>query len=605
MSTSVSSAILTGPMRVLGENDHPQFNDKGATTSSTKLEELKNMMVAFNSKMVRGVSINTINQMLSTLVKQVQETPTETVSNDMLVKLMVLSAYQRDIKDGKGERDIFYYTVAKLWEYYEEEVKVLLRSVIGSPLACWKDVLLMIEMFQNSHPSLTNFLFDHMIEALKSDKELVELEQKPKTLVFKWAPRQQSHFDKKPLFLASRFAKKLFDGEHKSVMAKYRKMLSRGTELLGTVEYFMCEGKWELIDPAKVPAKAMKTYRKAFLNENCKGGGQRTQDHSRITLAEKLLKFLSSGKSVHGANLMPHEIIHHLLKKSDVVLEAQLQNLVDEFVASFPADIGLVLAMCDVSSSMSCQVFGTKAECVDVSIALSFLLSRLPGPFYDKMLTFSADPIIIDISGAKTNFEKIQKIKTIWDGKSSSTDFGKAMDYILRSLIDSKVEPSQVADLTLVVFSDMQFDAACSSKNSYYGNSGSTWDVTQERVEKMYTSAGFPVPKMVYWNLNARESAGHPAHAEAKGVTMLSGFSQAALKSFLVGDLTPIVNEKGEKNQRAPYETLCLSLDKYVWLMKKFEGVCEGYVAPKQEKEEEEQKEDFTWQRDEEVGWEL
>ncbi len=584
MSFSISTAILTGPMRVLGENDHSQFNDKGATTSSTKLGELKNSMVAFNSKMVRGVSVATISQMISTLVVQVKETPTDTVSNDMLVKLMVLSAYQRDIKDGKGERDIFYHTVAELWGAFHQEVETLLRAVIGSPIACWKDVLLMMEKFHTSHPSLAGFLFDHMVDAMERDKVLIDQEKKPATLVFKWAPRQQSHFDKKPLFLASRFAHKLFSGEHKSVMAKYRKMLSKGTELLGTVEYFMCEGKWELIDPAKVPAKAMKTYRKAFLNEKCKGVGQRSQIPSRIALADKLLKFLSSGKTVHGANLMPHEIIHHLLEKSDVVLEAQLQNLVDEFVASFPADIGLVLAMCDVSSSMMCPVSGSDAKCVDVSIALSFLLSQLPGPFYDKMLTFSADPVIIDISKEKTNFEKIQKIKTIWDGNSSNTDFGKAMDYILRSLIDSKVNPTQVSDLTLVVFSDMQFDMARGANlYSHYEKSAQSWDVAQERVEKMYSDAGYPTPKMVYWNLNGRDSAGHPAHAETNGVTMLTGFSQAALKSFLIGDLAPVVNEKGEKIQRTPYETLCVSLDKYVWLMKKFEGVCEGYIAPSEQ----------------------
>jgi hypothetical protein len=291
---------------------------------------------------------------------------------------------------------------------------------------------------------------------------------------------------------------------------------------------------------------------------------------------------LSSGKTVHGANLMPHEIVQHLLVSRDPVLESQLQNLVDEFLSSFPTEIGLILAMCDVSGSMTCKVAGSNAPCVDVSIALSFLLSRLPGPFHDKMLTFSADPIIIDLSDKASFYEKLQKIKTIWDGNSSSTDFGKAMDYILRSLIDSKVDPALVSELTLVVFSDMQFDQACVSLTTYYGQTvkNDPWDVAQERIAKMYTTAGFPVPKMVYWNLNARESAGHQAHAETKGVTMLSGFSQAALKSFLVGDLTLSVDDKGEKIQRTPYETLCLSLDKYLWLMKKFEEVCPGYLAP-------------------------
>lgn len=581
--SSVSSAIMSGPMRVLGENNHPQFNDKGATVSTTELDELKNLLVVFNSKMVRNVSPDVVKNMISDIVQKIKRTPTDVTQNDMLVKFLVLAAYQRDIKDGKGEKDIFFHTVANLWGFYEKEVKVLLQSVIGSPLACWKDVLLMIEKFQFTHPGMTKFLFEHMTNAMKSDKDRVDNNENPATLVLKWAPRQQTHFDKKPLFLASRFAHELFTGEHKNVMANYRKLLSKATIMLGTVEYFMCEGKWELIDPAKVPAKAMKTYRKAFLNENCNDEGQRTQIPARIALAKKLTEFMSSGKSLHGSILMPYEIVHHLLEKNDVVLEAQLDNLVKEFVSNFSADIGLVLAMCDVSGSMvDAYIRHSSSQLIDVSIALSFLLSQLPGPFYNKMLTFSADPVIVDISDAQTNFDKIQKIKTIWDGNSQNTDFGKAMDYILRSLVDNKVDPTQVSNLTLVVFSDMQFDEARSGSGDY-------WDVAQERIEKMYTENGFPVPKMVYWNL--ANSNGHPAHAETKGVTMLSGFNQGALKSFLVGDLTQLVDEKGVKLERTPYESLCLSLDKYQWLMKKFEGVCEGYFVPVR---------DIEWEKDEE-----
>ena len=144
----------------------------------------------------------------------------------------------------------------------------------------------------------------------------------------------------------------------------------------------MCEGKWMLIEPAKVPAKALKTYRKAFLNQKLKGDGERSSEPTRVALAKKVLEFLTSGKQVHGANLMPHEIIQHLRKGKDLVLEAQLENLVLEFVRKFPDNIGLVLAMCDVSGSMGCQIAGSKAQCVDVSIALSFLLSRLSGTFF-------------------------------------------------------------------------------------------------------------------------------------------------------------------------------------------------------------------------------
>lgn len=626
---TIASAIMSGPQRVLGENGNFQFNDQGASASITQLGQLKNSLVVLNNKMVRGVDKSSYQPLLNKIVALLKDVPTDKVPQDMFVKLLVLTAYQRDIKDGKGERDIFYEMVFYLWEHFPQHVEVLLRSVIGTPIACWKDVLLMIEKLETNKPKTTSsqklgtfglrdrgfswidsdsdsdigkdievlgetpsttthvvtesqkklsqLLFDIMVSALKSDKALLDSGKNPETLVMKWTPRQQKHFDKNPLCLASRFAHSLFTGEHHQVMEKYRKMLSAGTQKLGTVEYFMCEGKWMLIDPAKVPAKALKTYRKAFLNQKLKSDGVRSTEPARVALAKKVLEFLTSGKQVHGANLMPHEIIQHLRTGRDLVLEAQLTNLVSEFVEKFPDNIGLVLAMCDVSSSMKCSIAGSKTQCVDVSIALSFLLSRLPGPFFDKILTFSADPVIIDLDDAPTFYDKIQKITKIWDGNSSSTDFFKAMKYILKSIVDNNIEPSSISDLTLVVFSDMQFDSAClgSSKN---------WDVTQERIEKIYKKIGFPVPKIVYWNLNSRSSMGHPAHAETKGVTMLSGFSQAALKTFLEGEFEQQeVEQQQEKANRDPYESLCKSLDKYIWLMEKFEqsGLFEGYVAPK------------------------
>jgi hypothetical protein len=539
--------------------------------------------------------------MLTEIIALLRVAPTDTVPNDMIIKLLVLAAYQRDIKDGKGERDIFYHVIFRLWADLPTAVEVLLRSVIGSPIACYRDILSMIEKLEVdgstvSQKALSSLLFTIMLEALKADKALLDAGVLPKTLVFKWAPRQQTHFDK-TLKLASRFAHALFpeESDHKATMAKYRHMLSAGTKELETVEFFMCSGNWAEIDPAKVPAKAMKNYRKAFMNVD-KKGKQRSAAAQRKELAAKLVAFLASGKSIHGATLMPHEIITHLRQSYDPVLEAQLKNMIEEFVVGFPTDIGLVLAMCDVSGSMSCAIPGSKAQCVDVSIALSFLLSRIPGPFFDKLLTFSADPIIIDLSDKGSLYEKIKKIETIWDGNSSSTDFGKAMDYILRSLIDNKVDPATVSDLTLVVFSDMQFDAASGCAQSYYGRQTikPDWNVAHDRIEAMYKDTGFPTPHMVYWNLNARESAGHQAHAETKGVSMLSGFSQAALKTFLAGELVQVLLDPAPaaaaaaagapvaKARKDPFEVLCTSLEKYIWLMKKFEeaGVFPGFVAP-------------------------
>ena len=90
---SVASAILAGPHRVLGENLHPQYSDSGASSSKTPLGELKNRLVLLNFKLIRGVATTAIDSMMQEIFSLLSTCPTDTVPNDMIVKLMILAAY--------------------------------------------------------------------------------------------------------------------------------------------------------------------------------------------------------------------------------------------------------------------------------------------------------------------------------------------------------------------------------------------------------------------------------------------------------------------------------------------------------------------------------
>jgi hypothetical protein len=597
-AAAVSSAIAGpsgGPGRELGENGHAQLNVKGAVATHDVKQKIKKHLVVLNTRLVRSVNPTSISSEVDTILQLLAQCPTDIVPHDLVVKLIVLAVYQRDIEDGKGERDIFYHIIRKLWYSYQKPLEVVLRALYDTASACWKDILLMIEKFDvvGATPQdilLCRFIFRMMLDAAQKDKALIDAGQSPKTLVFKWMPRQQTHFGKQ----AARFRDVLFSHiENKESRAKaYRQLLSSATEKLKTVEAAMCAGKWSSIDPAKVPSKAMKVYRKAFQNVD-KKGHQRSSDPERVALAQKLIAFLASGKTLHGKTLMVHEIITQLRRGHDAVLVAQLQNIVDEFRSSFPDDIGLILPLADVSGSMGALLPSSTSSCMDVSIALAFLLSQIDGPFKNKVMTFHSDPRIYDLSGGATLYDKIKIIQGMSWGMT--TDFGAAMDYLLRSLIDQKVDKESVQALNLIVFSDMQFNAACGTGYSHYSCATSDpWAIAQERIEKMYQAAGFPVPRIIYWNLNARESAGLPAHAETKGVAMLSGFSQAALKTFLAGDLLPEVAEEAEpgkpaqRAQKNPWEVLDTCFNKYIWVMQLLEqsGLFPGYVAPKTEEDE-------------------
>jgi hypothetical protein len=157
---------------------------------------------------------------------------------------------------------------------------------------------------------------------------------------------------------------------------------------------------------------------------------------------------------------------------------------------------------------------------------------------------------------------------------------------VLEACVQGQVPPEEVGELSLVVLSDMQFDAA---RSDPYGRQqqGSAWDTQYERLVKSFEKAGleskwmqpYPVPRVVFWNLRG-DTRDFPASATTPGVECVSGFSPNLLKLFMqgsVGESTTIVN---------PYETLRRALDdpRYQRVREVCaqvgEGGMEGYLAP-------------------------
>ena len=84
----------------------------------------------------------------------------------------------------------------------------------------------------------------------------------------------------------------------------------------------------------------------------------------------------------------------------------------------------------------------------------------------------------------------------------------------------------------LLVLSDMQFDESQSYSSGSFKTHFS-W------MEDEYTAAGYPFPKIVFWNLEAHP--GTPAKCSDNNVGMVSGFSPAIMEAVLnCEDFTPM-----------------------------------------------------------------
>ena len=285
----------------------------------------------------------------------------------------------------------------------------------------------------------------------------------------------------------------------------YRKSL---VELSKTVEQNMCAQDWTNINYSHVPSLAAARYQKAF------------KKHDAAGYEAYKAALVTGDAKVNAAAVYPYDVIKsHKFGGDATVIQAQWDAL--------PNYIGdeLVLPMCDVSGSMSCPVGGNaNLTCMDVCVSLGlYLADKNTGPFKDMFLTFSAKSKIEILKGnLLAKLAQLQRAQ--WD---MNTNLNAAFDEVLRVAKAGKVNAEDMPKYILIM-SDMQFDQCARYDDS-----------AMQMIERKYAEAGYTVPNIVFWNLNARAGQA-PVKFDKKGTALVSGFSPAILQSILAAeDLDP------------------------------------------------------------------
>jgi hypothetical protein len=163
---------------------------------------------------------------------------------------------------------------------------------------------------------------------------------------------------------------------------------------------------------------------------------------------------------------------------------------------------------------------------MDVAISLGLYISeRNEGAFKDSFITFSDRPSLQVLKGSLSERYK-QLSNADWQ---MSTNIERVFTTILNSAVSNNVPQSEMPTMVLIL-SDMEFNQ---------GTRGN-WDKSaQEIFESKFAEAGYKMPKIVYWNINARNN-NFPVQFNKEGVGLVSGFSPSLLTSVLSGkDLTP------------------------------------------------------------------
>jgi hypothetical protein len=401
--------------------------------------------------------------------------------------------WARDIRGGQGEREVF----RNLFKYLVEE-----NGEIGAKLISlvpvygrWDDLLVL----ENTSA------WETVLNAIQNQLNLDRVSYKAGaevSLLAKWMPSINAS-SKDTKRLGRKIAAHLGMTER-----EYRKVLSNLRTHINVVEKAMCAKEWSAIDYSKVPSRAAFMYRKAFAK----------QDATRY--AEYLSAVEKGEAKINASTLYPYDIVEQYLYKgarNDKTIDLQweaLPNYMEDKEFN-----GLVVA--DVSGSMM-----GRPMAVSISLAMYIAERNTAQVWKNKFLTFSDRPELQSIVGSTIGKRIDNLSRAAW---AMNTDLIAVFKTVLDAGVKNDV-PVEEMPSKLIIVSDMQFDQCCrSNKRTNF-----------EQIQKLYRKAGYEMPQLVFWNVNAI-GGNVPIEAHDTGTCLVSGCSPSILKSVLTDSvLTPV-----------------------------------------------------------------
>jgi hypothetical protein len=282
----------------------------------------------------------------------------------------------------------------------------------------------------------------------------------------------------------------------------------------------MCAKKWNQINYEHVPSQASRRYAKAF------------KKNDEIRYVAYLQSVQKGEKKIKANAVYPYEILRSMAKDPSSVATFDAQwNALPNWVGE---ENSIVVA--DVSGSMSSN--DSLPLYCSVSLAM-YCAERNKGIFHNKFITFSKNPTIQTIKG-KTILDKWNCLTDIH--LAENTDLLKTLLLILHTAEVNKLPQSEMPTKIYIV-SDMEFDES-QREDSFLWTRGRYSTPDEKTIFKTaqdyYKEHGYTLPKVVFWNVNARHDMA-PVTQDECGVYLVSGCSPSIFKALMETKvLTPI-----------------------------------------------------------------
>lgn len=416
--------------------------------------------------------------------------------------------YMRDCRGGQGERRFMRVCFKWLAQTHPKAARRNLAYI--SEFGRWDDMI-----YATVDTPVQNDAF-----AMIKHQLVLDVQCKTPSLLAKWLPSENASAES-----TKQMANKIrtyLGMSHK----QYRKTLSELRKRINVLERLMSANRWDEIEFDKIPSRAGLIYKNAFAR--------------RDIIAKRYESFAKSADTkVNAKTLYPYEVVHKATQAvgywgNGSSLSEVDRAMIEKYWVNLPdylngADCSMMCVV-DTSGSMT----DSKASApINVAISLGmYCAERIGGPFKNHYISFSSRPQLIKIEGVDF-VDKVQRIYRT--NLCQNTDLDATFELLRKTALKPGVKKSDIPK-TIVVLSDMQIDAMTGSGWGF--TSGKKWteqtaETEMERIREKWAASGLTLPRLVYWNVDARGDAN--ILDAGPNVSFVSGFSPVIFKSVLTG----------------------------------------------------------------------
>lgn len=420
--------------------------------------------------------------------------------------------YIRDCRGGQGERRFFRVCMRWLAENHPERAAALAEYV---PEYGRYDDWFKIYFGTPVEGQVIKMMKNQLSTDMFCKKNAV-------SLLAKWMPSENAS-SKETIKMAKEI--RIAFG----ISAKeYRQMLSKLRAKINVLERLMSANRWDEIEFDKIPSKAGLVYKNAFAR--------------RDIIAKKYERFAKDKTTkVNASTLYPYEVVAKAMQHMgwggwysnySLNINEVDRAMINKYWENLPdyLDGKDCSMMCVVDTSGS-MVRSDAAAPINVAISLGlYCAERAGGPFKNHYISFSSRPQLIKTEGV----DFVDKVYRIFrTNLCENTNLEAVFDLLLATAKKPGVNAWDIPK-TIVVISDMEID---SGSGSYWGSNGRRWtkesaSTEMETIRKKWAAAGLKMPKLVYWNVDARNNTILDA---GSNVTFVSGMSPTIFKQVLTG----------------------------------------------------------------------